>query len=500
MILGIKKRESIKVDIDLKRINRFNLILVLIFSFALLLTRIVERKADLNVILVLTLTSAVAVIVYFIPFPQFLKSIVLPLLPGITNTFYTYYEKSSPTFFVIMFASMLMSAIYYKQSILVINVVLINILSVVVALILQNGLVSADMRIGVAFSGLSRMDLAAFILIIMTRWGYDYIYKATKAKNESDELFGKLKMVIKSAKETNETLDTSIITTSDNLINLRVSSKNVMEASTQMASGVHEQSQSTSAVSELAAASLDNVVKTKDISTKVSETSVVLTNTVNQNSQQVLIMNEEMKEMQGRIQVATESVNELQNSMSQITELLNAITGIAAQTNLLALNASIEAARAGENGKGFAVVADEVRKLSEETNKTAGNITSILNKLNVSAGVTLEQVSTVKASIDRGSQIMTELDGSFNSMNREFNSLDGYIHEEGQYITQMGKDFESILSNIKNIAAISLDHAAASEEICATIEDQNVNLQDISNQMGMIQETANTLKSTIDFN
>ncbi len=77
----------------------------------------------------------------------------------------------------------------------------------------------------------------------------------------------------------------------------------------------------------------------------------------------------------------TERIAQIQQESEGLKEANTAISAIAEQTNLLAMNAAIEAAHAGEAGKGFSVVADEIRKLSETSGEQSKTIGEQLNKI-----------------------------------------------------------------------------------------------------------------------
>ena len=103
---------------------------------------------------------------------------------------------------------------------------------------------------------------------------------------------------------------------------------------------------------------------------------------------------EESKEMIGKVETGKENVSnsllkinqvaslieevkcltsDLSENSKQIGEVVKTIRVVSMQTNILSLNAGIEAARAGEHGKGFAVVAQEVRNLAHQTEQALGS-------------------------------------------------------------------------------------------------------------------------------
>ncbi len=172
-------------------------------------------------------------------------------------------------------------------------------------------------------------------------------------------------------------------------------------------------------------------------------------------------MNDVVEEIDGvslRSQKNRERISSLAGAVESITSFVGAITGIADQTNLLALNAAIEAARAGEAGRGFAVVAEEVRKLAEESNKAAGEISSLIETLssyaNDSIQGTVEEEQALKQVVERAGQLQNKLKASM----EEIRLVDGVMNEvselskaQSMSSTEMANAVDSIAKGTSDI-------------------------------------------------
>lgn len=492
----MKERSQIAVNLDYQTPNLINYSFTAIVVLVLDIVNLTQGKY--NACIALTSTLLLSSIIYFMKqVPQIIKSIMLPLFPAIANMILIFEAKQLTTYFTIMVACMLMGSLYYQKQIVTVNIIIINLMTLIPIIILQNGLISVDLPLSEGINHMIRMDFAALLLYILTKRGYQYIYSATEAKMQSDELLSKLNDIMDSSRKTINSLDQGLLTTSQSLYELENSSNNVMNATNQMAEGTSQQSQSTADVNELAISSLFKMEKTKAISNDVVKISEGMSKKINNNLSQVNDMYGEMNHIKQSMDTTYSAVMELQDNMASINQLLNDISVIASQTNLVALNASIEAARAGEHGKGFAVVAEEVRKLSAKTRETAENVFLIVDKINESTQNTMDQATIGKDSIENGSYIMDELKTSFDDMQNGFQALYSEISEESNYINEVVENYDKIMNAIKNIAEISLDHSATAEEISASIEEQNAHLQLINNQMNSLKNDSATLREKV---
>lgn len=216
----------------------------------------------------------------------------------------------------------------------------------------------------------------------------------------------------------------------------------------------------------------DNITKVKVSSDKVNDG--------NQRLQDVVQVMEDVKKQVGALSFTIES---LAGSSGQIGEILNVIDDITGQTNLLALNAAIEAARAGEAGRGFAVVADEVRKLAERTQKSTGEIASIIAKLqkdsvNASAemAITASSVGDSLQWVDDAGRIMLSVVSS--------------VHEVGGALSEMNAE----VNNQFDLVMTASDNARA---IAGGVEQSVASVSEVSATVAHLHKQAGDLNTVI---
>ena len=178
-----------------------------------------------------------------------------------------------------------------------------------------------------------------------------------------------------------------------------------------------------------------------------------------QNAQSVSEMVSSMSEIEGLIEKARVLSQELtdesaagqrevaqsQNVIANIYEksrkmsdVIGVIDSVANQTNLLAMNAAIEAAHAGNAGKGFAVVAGEIRKLSENTQKSARDISTI--------------ISEIASVIENGTKSMESTEAAFDKISEKIGVQSSAVEDISKSIVLQSEKANNILTNTNDIS------------------------------------------------
>lgn len=173
-----------------------------------------------------------------------------------------------------------------------------------------------------------------------------------------------------------------------------------------------------------------------------------------------------------RIASARQVIQNLAEQTDAIGGVLDVIRGVSEQTNLLALNAAIEAARAGEHGRGFAVVADEVRSLAQRTNESAGEIQTMVERLQSDAAkavdeimesndVTVKTVEQIEVTSKALAEIQTRV-GSIRSINAHIAQSTA---EQSDVAGSIDSNLEAIRQSAEVVNGTVQDTRSASEDL-----------------------------------
>ncbi|MCY9059943.1 methyl-accepting chemotaxis protein TlpC [Bacillus inaquosorum] len=208
------------------------------------------------------------------------------------------------------------------------------------------------------------------------------------------------------------------------------------------------------------------------------------------------------------IQKSGEIIQQLDGRSKQIEQILSVITQIADQTNLLALNAAIEAARAGEHGKGFAVVADEVRKLAEESQQSAGQISTLITEIQKDMNQSARSVEHVKTEAAEGVTMIQrtkdafkeiaaatgEISAEISDLSASVSNISASAHQINDSFAANTADIKESTENTRQAAALTEEQFAAMEEITAaseTLSQLAEELTGIISQFKMIDQPEN---------
>ncbi|MCM1213406.1 MAG: methyl-accepting chemotaxis protein [Lachnospiraceae bacterium] len=157
------------------------------------------------------------------------------------------------------------------------------------------------------------------------------------------------------------------------------------------------------------------------------------------------------------------TVDEVGSSTKQINSMVEIISDISDQTELLSLNAAIEAACAGEAGRGFAVVAEEIRKLADISSNSAARISEIIMQVNTQVSYMIEQTAQSVSHIEANSGKITASCDIFEKIYKNVNETD-------RMLSEIVSEIANVDDVATNIAALSQEQSANTEEILASTE------------------------------
>ena len=299
------------------------------------------------------------------------------------------------------------------------------------------------------------------------------IHELNELSQNFNNMIGKLKEMLSStAVLTKETTDSAarILDLSNNI---NESAKEVAVAVEEITIGSSKQTEETigcAQISDKFNGEITNSVSSLSNVTQATKTSIEIINESSSIITKLSKTSENNSEAMSKVASTVETLNE--NTKSILT-ILNKINGITKQTNLLALNASIEAARAGDAGRGFSVVANEIRKLAEQSQGASSEIGTIVDEVNHSIEASLKISESTKALFKEELDQVSSTIKSFARIKESISNISAAMEVTMKSINVMDEGKNYLYDSINNIAAISEENTAATEEVTATIQNQS---------------------------
>lgn len=173
------------------------------------------------------------------------------------------------------------------------------------------------------------------------------------------------------------------------------------------------------------------------------------------------IVNASMQQLDDSMEGLAQLVEQVSGAAEKINSITEIIKEIASQTNLLSLNAAIEAARAGESGKGFAVVASEIKALADTSAQNAVAIEKLIMNISELISETEQSAKHSRNDIKTNTELLKEASSTFHSIMR-------VADEAGNSLSELTKQIIKVDDIAVDMAAVTQEQAAGSEEVLAT--------------------------------
>lgn len=487
------------MDVYSTRAHRFNLKVIWIFSVILSITAYFNNGMTyaLQAAAATGMTSIIITILVYIKINDFLKSVLVPLIPALASLALSIVAGGIPRMFNVYMLGVCIAAVYFRKNVILCFGSIFASVILTIYIISPSALLGAEASFGEFLPRFGVFILGNITLYFLSSWGKEYIENAEKERQQAIQLNKSMNDMMNQINTTAEALFTAVGTCNDSIIMNQEGVTNVSASIQQMAKAMDEGSASLNSINDYLSESSDIVNQTCRLSKEVEEEFVKTNASVKFGANELKGMTVNMEVISEAINSSVKTVSALKADMQNIEDFINSITTISTQTNLLALNATIEAARAGEAGKGFAVVAEEVRKLADESSKIAKDIKNITSAIQISTNSALDEVLKGNEAVETGGKKVRNVMESFEKVSEAMNSVNAKLEKEYGLMGQVTSRFSHIQDQMENMAAVSEENTASTHEVMTMTIIQNKAINETADMMKHIEELGSSLKGNL---
>jgi methyl-accepting chemotaxis protein len=482
-----------------KRIFRFNIIAIWISAIVLSLQTLGAKGVNsfIEVLVVTGIASIIASIFYILKINSRIKGLFINVSILFGCLFLAKLQGGLESGLLLYICCLLLVALYSDNVLLCIYGVILDFSLILMYIISPSSMLGASMKSSQFIGSIAAINISLFLVFILSKWSSELIRESVEKEKKTLELLAKLENTMGGIDKSTGVLDSSIEKCNVNINSVMGISEDVVSAVNEMTNGISMQADNVNNISQTIVDTGKTVEESKEISRKIVSVSEVVNNGITEGAQQIKEMDKQMSIIKNAVKSSLDTVITLQEQVKDIDKYLGGIKNISEQTNLLALNASIEASRAGEAGRGFSVVAKEVAKLAEESNTTVENIYKIIKNTSATTNVALGEAEKGNEAVNMGDEIAQKLYGTFENLIIVFEQLNSNISDQNNVINKVKDTFTVVDTEVQNIAAVSEEYAATTEEILSVIHEQNNKISGIVEEIQQINIISNELNNMV---
>ena len=279
---------------------------------------------------------------------------------------------------------------------------------------------------------------------------------------------------------------------------INTSMQDIARAMDEVAGGVQGQAEDTESSNENMISFSENITTVTEKTSHMGQTADKAIEAVEQGRVIVQELSGKSDTTVSLTRVLVDDIDAVQKNSEEIKSFVDVINSIAGQTNLLSLNASIEAARAGEAGRGFAVVAEEIRKLADQSKESGNKIHEIVKKIGETADKTTASAREAESMVNEQARALQETVNVFEMIQDCVGELVEGIRLITQRLEESMLEKDKVESSLQNIASVSEEVAASTQEVTATLGEQVSVVQTLKEEVELLRSDALELDKSIE--